>query len=190
MVDHHEAWQVFGANGTPVDGQSIKPIESRQTSAVIVGAVHVWFWRQNQDDSQVEVLLQRRSKTKPTWPDRLDISVAGHVDAGETLLEAIVREGEEEVGCTINTDALDYFMSYRNFDNGLKWVYLYHFEEDEAEFVFNDGEVQSLEWVSIQRLEEMIEEPLENNLVPHPPEYYSWLVSTIRRVSDSENNRS
>ena len=176
MAQHTEAWQVFGSNGEPKAGLSIFPVDSRKTSEVIVAAVHIWIWRKIQ--GEIEVLLQKRAADKPTWPDFLDISVAGHVDEGETLMDAAAREAEEEIGLTVNTDKLEFIFGYRNFENGVKWVYLYE-QSQEHDFKFNDGEVQSLEWVSFSKLINMVKEPAQHNLVPHPQEYYSLLVKAL-----------
>lgn len=181
MIHHQEAWQVFSAQGGPLEGQSISPTESRQTSEVIVGAVHVWVWRRS-ESGDLELLLQKRAKNKPTWPGSLDISVAGHIDAGETQLEAIIREGDEEIGASFETDRIDYIFGYRNFENGLKWVYLYH-EREEREYVFNDGEVESLLWVSLSAFKNMVADPSEHNLVPHPPEYFSLLLKSLNHLA-------
>lgn len=50
-----------------------------------------------------EIFLQRRSPWKDKNPDLWDSSAAGHVDAGETYLQAAIRELEEElgVGCAL-----------------------------------------------------------------------------------------
>jgi len=42
--------------------------------------------------------IPRRIKTKKLFPDCLDASVAGHVAAGETYQEGLVRETMEELG--------------------------------------------------------------------------------------------
>lgn len=182
MIGHQETWQTYAPNGEPLNGESIAPIESRKTNEVIVGAVHVWIWRRAEDD--IEVLLQKRAKDKPTWPDCLDISAAGHIDAGESILDAAKREGEEEIGVVFDLSRLEYIFSYRNFENGLKWVYLYE-EEAAQEYVFNDGEVQSLDWVSFSKFEAMIDSPETHNLVPHPPEYFSFLVKALRYSNEN-----
>lgn len=43
------------------------------------------------------VLMQRRAPDKDTYPNYLDVSVGGHLSAGESL-ENVVRETEEELG--------------------------------------------------------------------------------------------
>ena len=50
---------------------------------------------------QGELWLQRRSPWKDTAPGRWGSSAAGHVDAGEGYLGAVVREAHEELGLTL-----------------------------------------------------------------------------------------
>lgn len=46
------------------------------------------------------ILLQKRSKTKRIQPGKWDTAVGGHVDAGEDIATALVREAGEELGIT------------------------------------------------------------------------------------------
>jgi ADP-ribose pyrophosphatase YjhB (NUDIX family) len=61
-------------------------------------AVHVFFLRDE------EILLLRRHDTG--YEDGKLSVVAGHVEAGETVTEAAVRESREEVGLTLPLDRL------------------------------------------------------------------------------------
>lgn len=58
-------------------------------------AAHIWLV-----DDKGGLLLQRRSEFKDTFPGRWDVSVGGHVDAGEEIGPTAVRELEEELGLT------------------------------------------------------------------------------------------
>ncbi len=49
-------------------------------------------------DSAGRVLLQKRSMLKDIQPGRWDTAVGGHVDYGETIGEALIREAGEEIG--------------------------------------------------------------------------------------------
>lgn len=49
-------------------------------------------------DARGRLLLQKRSMTKDTFPGCWDSSCSGHVDAGETYVEAARRELGEELG--------------------------------------------------------------------------------------------
>lgn len=50
------------------------------------------------------VVLQRRSLAKDTHPGLVDVSVAGHLRAGETVDDAL-READEEIGLAVATTA-------------------------------------------------------------------------------------
>lgn len=51
------------------------------------------------------LLVQRRAAGKETWPDRLDVTVAGHLGAGEEALDGL-REVEEELGLSVRPKEL------------------------------------------------------------------------------------
>ena len=57
-------------------------------------AVHVWLF----SPSTGELLLQKRASCKDSWPDRWDISCAGHISSGEESLPSAERELLEELG--------------------------------------------------------------------------------------------
>ncbi len=61
-------------------------------------------------NSKDELLLQKRSMSKRVAPGKWDTSVGGHVNAGETLEEAVMREMEEELG--IHEGIPEYLYSY------------------------------------------------------------------------------
>jgi isopentenyldiphosphate isomerase len=63
------------------------------------GAFHLWLC--GVDDARAPfVVFQRRSLTKDSWPGYLDVTVGGHLRAGETL-EETAREAEEEIGLSV-----------------------------------------------------------------------------------------
>ncbi|MGV7468041.1 NUDIX domain-containing protein, partial [Mycobacterium kansasii] len=55
-------------------------------------AVHVWIYC----ESTNELLLQKRSDCKDSWPGQWDISSAGHISAGDSSLITARRELHEE----------------------------------------------------------------------------------------------
>lgn len=57
-------------------------------------------------DCQGRLYLQKRSMKKDIAPGRWDTSVGGHVDYGESLLEAVKREAREELGVLMNNEEL------------------------------------------------------------------------------------
>lgn len=53
-------------------------------------------------NDQGEILLQKRSKNKDTFPGKYTISASGHVDKGESYDQAAQREMEEELAVKAN----------------------------------------------------------------------------------------
>lgn len=57
---------------------------------------HVWLFRKR--SGRTEVLLQKRSSGKDSFPGCYDISSAGHIPAGVDYIPSAVRELREELG--------------------------------------------------------------------------------------------
>ena len=51
-------------------------------------------------NSKGELYLQHRSKWKKIQPDKWDTATGGHIDYGENVMEALMREVNEEIGLT------------------------------------------------------------------------------------------
>jgi len=63
-------------------------------------------------DAEGRIYLQKRSMRKDIAPGRWDTSVGGHVDYGESLEEAVVREAREELGLTIDPQQCRFLFQY------------------------------------------------------------------------------
>ena len=68
--------------------------------------VHIWIVRPNQE-SGYDVLLQKRSECKDSNPGAYDISSAGHVSAGDELMESALREMEEKISFSLSEHTED-----------------------------------------------------------------------------------
>ncbi len=104
-----------------------------------------------------KVLFQSRSAEMINFPNMLDISAAGHIEAGEEVEEGI-REATEELGIPLSIDAL-HFLGYRvevaDQDNGQKnreyqAVYILHLDLPLSEYNPQIEEVSGLLWVDIK----------------------------------------
>ena len=112
------------------------------------GAVHVWIY-----NSKGEILLQRRSMQKDSWPGRWDISVAGHISAGETPERAALKEVSEEIGVKLSAKDLKQVMIRKSsslpkagfFNNEFDYVYLC--EMDKLPENLQKEEVEAVEFV-------------------------------------------
>ena len=81
--------------------------QATRTAAHQIGlwhkTVHVWIRNRNG-----EILLQKRSMSKEVFPGCWDVSCAGHVDSGESAVEAAIRELHEELGISAAQNELLY----------------------------------------------------------------------------------
>jgi isopentenyldiphosphate isomerase len=67
--------------------------------------LHCWIVSPETSSGGPYLFVQRRAVEKDTWPDRLDVTVGGHLGAGEETLDGL-REVEEELGLTVLVDEL------------------------------------------------------------------------------------
>lgn len=61
-------------------------------------------------DKNFNVLLQKRSANKKLWPNKWDVTIGGHVNAGEFGRQALIRECREELGIDISDDDIKYLV--------------------------------------------------------------------------------
>lgn len=136
--------------------------------------VHVWFL-----NSKNQLLLQRRAKQKINHPGMWDISVAGHISAGQTSKEAAEREIQEEIGTHLDPTELEHLFtvaSHSTINNGtyidqeFQDVYLVRKDLDLSKLVFSDREVEEVMYIDISELKRWVDEKKEN-LVKHTEEY-------------------
>jgi isopentenyldiphosphate isomerase len=66
---------------------------------------HCWIVTPETRSGGPYLFVQRRAAGKDTWPNKLDVTVGGHLGAGESALNGI-REVEEELGLLISADEL------------------------------------------------------------------------------------
>ena len=67
--------------------------------------IHCWIFGVDAGAGEPYLLVQRRAATKDTWPGYVDLTVGGHLGAGEEPLDGL-REVEEELGLRVDPDRL------------------------------------------------------------------------------------
>ncbi len=146
--------------------------------ALIHRGVCVWIM-----NSRNELLLQTRS-CHVVLLNFLDISFSGHIKAGETSLQAVIREGQEELGIQVEVDKLKYLFSCREyggiegyFENEIDDVFLYRADIPIEAFTFCDDEVKEVSYVTLAEFETMVQSksPL---LVPYET-HYQFLLTAL-----------
>ncbi len=74
-------------------GKELRSVCHNGESMLLHPVVHLHIF-----NTRGELYLQKRSLTKDVQPGKWDTSVGGHVDPGEEIEEAMLREAKEEAG--------------------------------------------------------------------------------------------
>ena len=77
--------------------------------------VHIWIARRSQETGRIQILMQKRSDQKDSYPGCYDISAAGHVPAGEGYLAAARRELLEELGIEASESDLEFLFFHKGY---------------------------------------------------------------------------
>lgn len=101
--DDEELFDLYAEDGSPLGVTKARGLVHRDGDWH--RSLHVWVVLREPGRGP-RVLLQRRSAGKDTWPRAVDVSVAGHYQAGESLEDAL-RESEEEIGLALTLADVD-----------------------------------------------------------------------------------
>ena len=142
-------------------------------------AVHIWIV-----NSEGKLLIQKRAPQKDSHPNEWDISAAGHLSAGETSEQAIVKELYEELGVKINKTDYKYLFTIANqstskggtfINNEFDDVYLIKLDLDLSKLVLQKEEVSEVKWIDPLELLKAYENK-DVFFVQHEEEYTKLLT--------------
>lgn len=106
-----------------------------------------------------QVLLQKRSANKRFNPNKWALC-AGHVDAHESLENAILREIKEEVGLDISIDDLHQLgereFTIRDSNSHITYFYYIRSNLNEKDFIIQKEELSEVKWFDIDEVIDMI----------------------------------
>lgn len=135
-------------------------------------SVHVWVV-----NSKNEILLQKRSPLVDNHPNKWDISVAGHVSAGEDYITSALRESEEEIGLKINPEELIKIGELKRVSSRegyvnkeINPVYVVHKDLSVDKIKKQDEEVADVKFMSCRDLQRLVEKN-DSSFVSHDEEY-------------------
>ncbi|MDX2111164.1 MAG: NUDIX domain-containing protein [Verrucomicrobiota bacterium] len=102
--------------------------------------------------------LQKRSRFKDTSPGCWNTSAAGHLDAGETYVDAMVREAREEIGITVDKTMLHPILYLPACEElGMEFVWVYRISH-EGPFKLLPKEVEAGGWFEPAVIDRWIKE--------------------------------
>ena len=92
-------------------------------------------------DNNFNILLQKRSKNKKLWPNKWDVTVGGHVNAGEFGRQALIRECKEELGIDIKDNEMKYIVGTTSVYNKNGYINNHY---DECYLILKDIDINEL----------------------------------------------
>lgn len=173
IVDH---------NGIPT-GVSV-PKSEIHAKGHLHNTAHVWLY-----NSEGQILLQQRSASKAICPLLWDVSVAGHIDAGESIEKAAIREAKEEIGIDVTENQLTKIGVFKCFQTHPNGIIDNEFHNTFiAEVIINiedlspqKEEVEALKFVSLSEFKSLLSKSeINNHFVPSNRKYYEFVIETIQ----------
>jgi 8-oxo-dGTP pyrophosphatase MutT (NUDIX family) len=146
-----ELWDLYDKNRRPLNKTHIRGDMIAQDVYHII----VEIWTVN---SKGEILLTLRHPDKEFYPNIWEIT-CGSAIAGESSLEGAVRELNEETGIAASKEEL-VLLGTKREGNAFVDTYLVHKDIPIKSLVMQEGETVAARWVTLQKLDEMIEEGL------------------------------
>lgn len=167
--------------GEPVATGATKPRSEVHRDGDWHRSVDIWII--DGDD----VLIQRRSKLKDTNPGKLDVSCAGHLGAGQSPVDAALRELNEELGIVV--DDLKFAFRAPCVATGASYldkefidVFLLRLPIRDVHFTIATSEVDDL---LVMPLPSVLQDLRDgSSFVPKPEHYLDALVDAISSLPD------
>lgn len=134
----------------------------------------VWIWIINEEK---EILVQKRASTKKSSPNKWDMPSAGHTKAGESFIDACIRETEEELG--IKTKPSDYtflkeYIYQKNWE--IAQVYLLKTNKKIENFKLQKEEVSAVKFLDYKNFIKLF---YSKNFTSLTKDYKDWISKEL-----------
>jgi len=107
-------------------------------------------------NTQKKILLQKRAHDKDIQPGKWDTSIGGHIQSGEKLDKALIREVKEEAGIDINIEKLLPLSKYI-FESDIEKEYVFSFIYFyDGVIKFQESEIDEVNFFTINEIKELI----------------------------------
>lgn len=175
-----ELWQEYALNGQPIMNGGRSMVNSPNTPGSLTAAASVWLYRRTKQ-GEIELLFQKRSAKVDHFPNQYDLSAGGHVNYQESILDAVLREAQEEIGVTIPAQELRFLMTFAS-GSSFRHVFCVDWTNQPSQFNFNDQEVAAVRWVPLpdvdQFCQKYVKEPLAKDVAQ-----FSFLIRWLNQHS-------
>ena len=168
-----EYLDIVTEDGTPT-GKKVDRNRAH-SDGILHRTAHVWVVRNI--NGRYEIMLQKRSMNKDSFPGKYDTSSAGHMPAGSEYVESAIRELDEELGIEATSNQLHYAGMFRiqyekEFhgrlfkDNEVTKVFVYMEPVNIEELSLQESEVEEVRWFDLDEVAEEIKTSRDRFCVP------------------------
>lgn len=158
-----EIIDIVDENGIPT-GETIERSIAHQTG-IRHRTTHIWIVRKK--ENRIQILLQKRSKNKDSFPGCYDISSAGHIPAGDEFADSGLRELGEELGIVITKEELiecgilnvfteNEFHGIHYVDNQVSKVFLLWKDIEVEDLQLQTEEIESAIWMDFEECKKAV----------------------------------
>lgn len=165
-----ELLDIVDERGVPT-GETVER-ERAHAEGLLHRTAHVWLVRKRA--GRLQILLQKRSGEKDSYPGCYDISSAGHIPAGTDFIPSAIRELGEELGVMAREEQFIFcgqrLLAYDRVFHGKPFhdrqasnVYALWMDREPEEFTLQKEEVAAVEWFDFEDCVSAVEE----NRIPH-----------------------
>jgi len=180
----NESIDIITKGGLPTGKSALK--SEIHAKGYYHNTAHIWLYTK-----QGYILLAQRAASKTICPLLWDVSVAGHIDAGESIEHAAIREVKEEIGLTISENELnkvsvsECFQTYPNgiIDNEFHHTFISELKRDPNDLKFDKNEVEAIKLVTLETFQHFIDNiGSDNHFVPSNKSYYQFVLQSIKEA--------
>ncbi|GAA3552843.1 NUDIX hydrolase [Snuella lapsa] len=181
-----ELVDILDAHGSPTGRTCLKSVAHKR--GYWHPCIHVWLYTK-----RGEVVIQKRVADKDTFPDLWDVSVAGHIGAGEVPLLAAQRELFEELGVDVKTGALEFIGNHTTdhmhnamlIDREYHHVYITELTIPLSHLKLQAEEVSQIKLIAVDSLKkDLLDDRLNKKYVPYTKEYITMVCQAIKERVD------
>ena len=123
------------------------------------------------------ILIHQRSISKKVYPNLWSLFVRGHVQAGESSIDACKREIKEEIGIDVNEDELEFLYTLKEkakkkdyIENMFYDTYILRKDIDIKDITIQKEELNDIKFINIDEVKKQIESG-NKEYVPNDEDY-------------------
>ncbi|MEO1011054.1 MAG: NUDIX domain-containing protein [Bacteroidota bacterium] len=178
-----ELVDILDSKGKPIGKTALK--SQAHKNGWFHPTIHVWLYTLDG-----RILVQQRGRHKDTHPLLWDVSVAGHVGAGEDIFVSAVREIREEIGLSVSKNDLEkigFFKSVHKHHESLidcefHHTFLCKLQVPLKTLKKQESEVEDLALIpAAQLFKDVVDGAFLEKYVPHGPHYYGIILEALQK---------